>query len=185
MMTSLVRALRSPRRPAAILWLVVAAWVYAVQCESLRARPHVGEERGEVSAPSVAHGDSELSVEGVVAGRWCVAPGFHAAPDRVFALVESVHRPAVFRVAVAPVFALSASATRSISTKQVLPVLGCDNSAIAAADPVRAATFSLRSIALDNGELTESHPGNVFRCSQRHASNYTASVLTVEAKVSA
>lgn len=182
---SSVQVLRVPTGPSAIVWRIAGAWVNAVQRVTIGAWSHIAKEFGVVVAPVVAYGYAPATVEAVVAGRRRVAARLHAAPDSVFARLLSIVNAAVFDVAHCATRRLSTAATGRIATQQVFPVLDGCGSAVATADPMGATTFSLRSIALNDGELTESHPGKVFRCSQRHAHNYTAAALTVQAKVSA
>lgn len=60
----------------------------AIKRPSLRARPHVGEERREVVTPTVADADTASAVVSVKRMGLGVAALFHAAPAVVFGAVR-------------------------------------------------------------------------------------------------
>jgi hypothetical protein len=82
---ALILALLLHRCPAAIRRFVIAVHVDAVNRMCVRrARPHVGVERGEVSAPSVAHAYTAPTVVAIRLVHDSIASRLHFLPSVVF-----------------------------------------------------------------------------------------------------
>ncbi len=174
-MRAQVLALRLPRFPTAVVRLVVSSGIDSVKRESFRARPHIFHEGGEIVAPSVADRDAFTTVEAVAGRRPDVATAFHAAPDRILALLNAVQIAPVLHMSARAGRTLIATAGARVSAQHVLGHLHGLVTTIATAFPERALR-SMRSCGPFNyGQLTESVARNVSRCCGRHACNYKAS----------
>lgn len=136
---SLQGVLFGPCRPSTIGRFVVAIGIVTFDGEARRASAHVPKERKKVITPTVAYRDSTATVESVVARRGSEATGFHASPDRVFALEVFLGDDcSKLPVSAGAVFPLGATATLSIATRQILSHLDCGGSTVAPAQPVSA-----------------------------------------------
>lgn len=153
-----VNALLFACRPVAIVWLVVAIGVLAVD-GIFTARPwsHIGQEGIETTQPSFAYANASSSVQGIVASMPVGAAHAHIPPCDVLGCQFSTSG---VTVAIAPLgrqFVLAAPATSLFAARQ--DTGGRDGllSTVAQAEP-----FRLRSLLVgtpQDDKSSESFPG--------------------------
>lgn len=71
-------------RPSAVPWFIVTIIVNPIECQSGRTRPHVAEERREISTPFLAHGDSTQAIMSCERSLLTVATALGLAPSAIF-----------------------------------------------------------------------------------------------------
>lgn len=169
--------LRLPRRPAAVVLFVMAAWILPINGQAGRYRSHVGQEGAKVVTPSIADSDAARAVEPVVRRGFDIAAAFHAAPDGVLALVQVAGVP-LNGVAGRSHCALVAATTARVAAEQVFAVLDDDRAAIATALPMLA-TVDDRP-ACDDGEFAETLTAQIR---DAHIDQYDAAGRTVSARL--
>jgi hypothetical protein len=138
-----IPGLRGRVRPATVAGLVTAFVVDAIKRQAIRARPHVGEERFEVDAPSLAHRYPAPSIHRVVS-----VPGIHASaprevPSSPFLTMRS-HKGIDLSVISAVLWGLlppHASTTSAATIRQKAPVNYVCRAAIALTGPSSVDAF--------------------------------------------
>lgn len=179
-----ILVLRLPRCPAAIRHLVMPTRVDSVEREVSWTGSHIGEERGEVVAPSVADRDSTRTVEPIVRRRFRVAAAFHAAPDRVFALAHAIQKAAVLDVSARAHRLLLAAARARVAADQIFSHLHRFVAAVATTQPERAFR-SWRCVGTsEHRQFTESVSCNVRCDCGSHAVNCKAAAAIVPVSMS-
>lgn len=173
-----IAMLFSPRQPAAIRRFVIAKWIDAVKCQAIWAWSHVGQKHLEIIEPAITHGDATRSVKPVVGRRLDVAATFHAAPTRIFAMMQ-VPSVALKRIAARAHCHLFTAATLRVAAKQVLAHFDGCPTAVAVTQPKGAWRRVWRT--LDNNQLAEPLVSQILHRRLSHVSKYDVAVLTVSA----
>jgi hypothetical protein len=163
-MSPLIHSLRSPRRPAAISWLVIAAWVNAVKRQIVGAVAHVGKEVRVTGAPSFTDGNALTSVPLVVALLRVVAAFVHASPRSVGAGEFAARSASVSSLWITGSACgdLNATARSRVSVAEIFAHLGRRGPAVTKADPI-GASVGLVEIAAENDQLSEPLAGEIHR----------------------
>lgn len=163
-----VNALLLPCRPVAIVWLVVAVGVFAVD-GMFTARPwsHIGQEGIEAVQPSVAYANASPSVQGVVASMPVGTAHAHIPPCDVLGSQFSTGGVTVAIASLGRQFVLAASATGLFPAYQDAGGRDGLPSAVAQAKPFRLRPLLVGT--LQHNKSSESFAGVINECG--HASS--------------
>lgn len=145
----LITTLDHKRRPAAVLRLVVAIGIDAVQRVAIWARSHIGVEHFKRCSPTVANRDAAPAIETVVGGARNVAPRQHSTVRAVFARVLAATTLAVLVIAGGGVLSMEASASFGVADCQVRPEYGALVATDTSAFPQRHFLFTVQPIAAE------------------------------------
>jgi len=143
---SSIIVLLHPRRPATIVWFVIAIVVNAIKREARRLFAHVRKEIFKAVAPTVANLDAATAVIFKLFNPWIVASRFHVGPSAECGTVSKSVGNTLFPSS----FPLKAAARLRVTATQITCTDGYFNSASTAALPVNDDNTSRSAIAMGN-----------------------------------
>lgn len=157
--------LLDPRSPSTVRRLVVAIGVDSVQAVFLRrSRRHVGDERFEALAPTIAHADAPGAVVRIALVLRVVAARLGRSPRSILRRLPALASAAVCQLA--PVLGLQATAAFRLSSEQSVRSGLSSSSARTAAQPdARAGNgnefYGRQSAELHSGEVVAASHGAI------------------------
>ncbi len=143
-------------RPSAIIWRIWTIALLAIQSQSFRAWPHVGDESFERIDPSSTHGYATRTISEVLRMLRLSAAFYCSSPSMILARV----RPPVLKMRFRSSLGMQAAAALSVAVSKIAT---CDYRCLAAI--TQALPFKLSIIHIrktDNEQPAESFSGNVF-----------------------